>query len=117
VGEIDIDAERIKNLALKLVRQSFACQQMVVFGAPARSLQVGARINSGSSGSFLELPASQIQGICSLQKMSTLFHYCIKARRDYLMGIAQRVALRKGLNKYISPSRCATSHIGSIISP
>jgi hypothetical protein len=23
-GEIDIDAERIKNLALKLVRQSFA---------------------------------------------------------------------------------------------
>ncbi len=40
-GEIDIDAERIKNLALKLVRQSFALQQMVVLGAPARSLQVG----------------------------------------------------------------------------
>jgi hypothetical protein len=31
VGEIDIDAERIKNLALKLERQSFAYQQMVVF--------------------------------------------------------------------------------------
>jgi hypothetical protein len=37
VGEIDSDAERIKNLALKLERQSFAYQQMVVFGAPARS--------------------------------------------------------------------------------
>ena len=35
--EIDIDAERIKNLALKLERQSFAYQQMVVFGAPAGS--------------------------------------------------------------------------------
>jgi hypothetical protein len=43
VGEIDIDAERIKNLALKLKRQSFAYQQMVVFGAPARSRQVGGK--------------------------------------------------------------------------
>jgi hypothetical protein len=48
VGEIDIDAERIKNLALKLERQSFAYQQMVVFGAPARSRQVGVGISSGS---------------------------------------------------------------------
>ena len=39
-GELDIDAERIKNLALKLERQSFAQLQMVVFGAPARSRQV-----------------------------------------------------------------------------
>jgi hypothetical protein len=30
-GEIAIDAERIENLALKLVRESFAWQQMVVF--------------------------------------------------------------------------------------
>ena len=48
VGEIDIDAERIKNLALKLERQSFAYQQMVVFGAPARSRQVGVGISNGS---------------------------------------------------------------------
>jgi hypothetical protein len=33
VGEIDIDAERIKNFAFKLERQSFAYQQMVVFEA------------------------------------------------------------------------------------
>ena len=41
VWEIDFGAERIKNLALKLVRQSFAYQQMVVFGAPARSRRLG----------------------------------------------------------------------------
>ena len=42
MGEIDIDAVRIKNLALKLKRQSFAYQQMVVFGAPARSRRFDA---------------------------------------------------------------------------
>jgi hypothetical protein len=42
VGEIDIDAERIKNLALKLERQSFAYQQMVVFGARSRQIGKGS---------------------------------------------------------------------------
>jgi hypothetical protein len=76
-GEIDIDAERIKNLALKLERQSFAQQQMVVLGAPARSRQVGVGISSGSIGlarralSAIRPPfrmnlAPQIQGIYSL---------------------------------------------------
>jgi hypothetical protein len=63
VGEIDIDAERIKNLALKFERQSFAYQQMVVFGAPARSRQVGIGISNGSQvlsqSPFSDPPALQ----------------------------------------------------------
>jgi len=91
VGEIDIDAERIKNLALKLERQSFAYQQMVVFGAPARSRQVGVGISSGSTGparralSAIRPPfrmnlAPQIQGICSLQELSTTFSFFVVQR-------------------------------------
>ena len=47
VGEIDIDAERIKNRALKLERQSFAYQQMVVLGASARSRRFKTGMNCG----------------------------------------------------------------------
>jgi hypothetical protein len=35
--EIDLDAVRIEDLAVEFVRQSFANQQLVDFGAPARS--------------------------------------------------------------------------------
>jgi len=35
--EIDLDAMRIEDLAVEFVRQSFAYQQLVDFGAPARS--------------------------------------------------------------------------------
>ena len=37
-GEIDLDAGGIENLSVEIVRQSFANQQLVDFGAPARSL-------------------------------------------------------------------------------
>ena len=47
VGEIDIDAERIKNLALKLERQSFAFQEIVVFRASARSSRLKVGVNCG----------------------------------------------------------------------
>ena len=38
--EIDLDAMRVENLAFEFVRQSFANQQLVDFGAPARSRRV-----------------------------------------------------------------------------
>jgi hypothetical protein len=47
--EIDFDTRGIYNLAFKLVRQSFAYRQMVVFGAPARSLQVGVGLATASA--------------------------------------------------------------------
>ena len=36
-GEIDLDAGGVENLAIKFFGQSFAYQQLVDFGAPARS--------------------------------------------------------------------------------
>jgi hypothetical protein len=38
-GEIDLDAGWIKNFSVEIARQSFANQQLVDFGAPARSLR------------------------------------------------------------------------------
>lgn len=40
-GEIDLDAMRIGDLAVEFVRQGFANQQLVDFGAPARSSRIG----------------------------------------------------------------------------
>ncbi len=53
-GKIDLDAMGVENLAVKFVRQSFANQQLVDFGAPARSRQVGVGISDRSSGSLAE---------------------------------------------------------------
>jgi hypothetical protein len=77
VGEIDIDAVRIKDLALKLERQSFAYQQMVVFGAPARSRQVGVGISSGSSGPLAE-PFQR-----SARPSERILHYKLKVFARY----------------------------------
>ncbi len=40
--EIDLDAMRVEDLAVEFVRQSFANQQLVDFGAPARSHRFAA---------------------------------------------------------------------------
>ena len=55
--EIDLDAMRIEDLAVEFVRQSFANQQLVDFGAPARSrrfgIEVGSRRDQISCGALL----------------------------------------------------------------
>jgi hypothetical protein len=69
VREIDIDAERIKNLALKLERQSFAYQQMVVFGAPARSHRILLR----GSAAVTTKRALQKERRCASKTLSSRF--------------------------------------------
>jgi len=73
---------------------------MVVFGAPARSLQVGLAISSGSSGVLARMnPALQIHGICSLQKMSTLFFRLgrkVTLDDRPLIGKGRRVEIGRG---------------------
>ena len=39
-GEVDLDAGGIENLSVEIVRQNFACRQLVDFGAPARSRRI-----------------------------------------------------------------------------
>jgi hypothetical protein len=50
-GEIDLDAGWIENLSVEIVRQSFANQQLVDFGAPARSRWIGGGIDAEQSDS------------------------------------------------------------------
>jgi hypothetical protein len=94
-GEIDLDAIRIEDLAVEFVRQSFDNQQLVDWGAPARSGQVGA----GIGGSFLS--AANSRYLLATKNVNRLFIFA-KVRRHYLMGIAQWIAWGKGLCKYTS---------------
>jgi len=54
--EIDLDAMRIEDLAVEFVRQSFAYQQLVDFGAPARSrrgFEQGSRQHCAAGKAYL----------------------------------------------------------------
>ncbi len=52
--EVDLDAVGVEDPAVEFVGQSFANRQLVDFGAPARSCQVGEGISSESLGSLAE---------------------------------------------------------------